>query len=91
MAGRVVQLSPRALRDLQGLPAEAGGEILDDLELLKKIPWAGPPKVKKLRGHDLYRLRTEPRQRKAPFSVPSHAPRHPGTPARHPSSLLAQG
>lgn len=58
MAGRLVELSPRALRDLGGVPAEAAREILDDLELLKKTPWPGPPKVKKLRGHDLYRLKT---------------------------------
>ena len=58
MAGRLVELSPRALRDLGGLPAGAAPEILDDLELLKQTPWPRPPKVKKLRGHDLYRLRT---------------------------------
>ncbi|MBI4588588.1 MAG: type II toxin-antitoxin system RelE/ParE family toxin [Candidatus Rokubacteria bacterium] len=58
MADRPVELSPRALRDLRKLPAEAAGEILGDLEILKKAAWPGPPKVKKLRGRDLYRLRT---------------------------------
>ena len=58
MAQRPVELSPRASRDLQKLPAETSENILDDLEVLREIPWPAPPKVKKLTGLDLYRLRT---------------------------------
>lgn len=58
MARRPVELAPRALRDLQKLPAEAAEALLEDMEVLGETPWPGPPKVKKLRGHDLYRLRT---------------------------------
>lgn len=58
MAARAVALAPRALRDLNRLPREAAVGILDDLRLLRETPWPDPPKVKKLRGHDLYRLRT---------------------------------
>lgn len=58
MAEQPVELSPRAWRDIERLPAEVADEILRDLEVLAKPRWPGPPKVKKLRGHDLYRLRT---------------------------------
>lgn len=58
MGKRSVELSPRALRDLEKLPAEAAGELVEDMGVLGKAPWPGPPRVKKLRGHDLYRLRT---------------------------------
>jgi len=58
MAERRVELSPRAQRDLQKLPQAAVREILDDMEILRETPWPGPPKVKKLRGRELYRLRT---------------------------------
>lgn len=58
MAVRVVELAPRTLRDLKRLSHEAAAEILNDLELLRGAPWPDSPKVKKLRGHDLYRLRT---------------------------------
>jgi mRNA-degrading endonuclease RelE of RelBE toxin-antitoxin system len=55
----LVELSPRALRDLKTLEKAAAGEILDDLEILQTRPWPGLPKVKKLEGYkNLYRLRT---------------------------------
>lgn len=58
MAERPIELSPRALRDLQKLSGHDAGKILDNLEVLRDTPWPGPPKVKKLRGHERYRLRT---------------------------------
>ncbi len=58
MANRPVELSPRALRDLKAIPTETVRRILDDLEVLRSTPWPGPPKVKKLRRLELYRLRT---------------------------------
>lgn len=58
MAEQIVELSPRAQRDLQKLPQATVREILDDMEILRETPWPGPPKVKKLRRHELYRLRT---------------------------------
>jgi mRNA-degrading endonuclease RelE of RelBE toxin-antitoxin system len=58
MADRPIELAPRAWRDLEGLPGEAAAEILADLQRLRSTPWPGPPKVKKLRGHELFRLRT---------------------------------
>src|ERR1017187_2771871 len=55
----LVELSPRALRDLKALEIARAGEILDDLKILQSRPWPGPPKVKKLEGYkNLYRLRT---------------------------------
>jgi mRNA interferase RelE/StbE len=55
----LVELSPRALRDLKDLEKAAAGKILNDLKILQTRPWPGPPKVKKLEGHkDLYRIRT---------------------------------
>lgn len=54
----MVELSPRALRDLGGLEKAIAREILDGLEILGARPWPGPPQVKKLRGYkSLYRLR----------------------------------
>jgi mRNA-degrading endonuclease RelE of RelBE toxin-antitoxin system len=58
MAERRVELAPRALRDLRRLPAQDAERLLDDLQILEQAPWPGAPKVKKLRGQDLYRLRT---------------------------------
>jgi len=46
------------MRDLRRLPADTAAELLVDMESLAADPLPGPPKVKKLRGHDLYRLRT---------------------------------
>lgn len=53
-----VELSPRALRDLQALPKPYATAVFDDLEILKTPPWPGPPKVKRLQGTPYYRLRT---------------------------------
>ena len=58
MAEQIIELSPRALRDLRKFPPAAARKILDEIEVLAETPWPGPPKVKKLRGHELYRLRT---------------------------------
>jgi len=70
MAKRSVELSPRALRDLEKLPADAARSLLDDIEVLGASPWPGPLKVKKLRGHELYRLRT--RNYRAIFELRGH-------------------
>ena len=53
----LVELAPRALHDLRQLPAEISKRILDDLELLRALPWPGPPKVKRLHGTPYSRLR----------------------------------
>ena len=53
-----IELAPRALRDLKGLPAQHASAILSDLEILKSLPWPGPPKVKRLQGTPYTRLRT---------------------------------
>ena len=58
MAQRLVELAPRALRDLHKLPAVARKRILEDFSILETTTWPGPPKIKKLRGYELYRLRT---------------------------------
>jgi mRNA-degrading endonuclease RelE of RelBE toxin-antitoxin system len=58
MAEQAIELSPRAMRDLRRLPVEDAERVLDELQILREIPWPGPPKVKKLRGHGLFRLRT---------------------------------
>jgi mRNA-degrading endonuclease RelE of RelBE toxin-antitoxin system len=54
----LVELAPRAFRDLSGLEKETAREILEHLKILEARPWPGPPKIKKLVGHkNLYRLR----------------------------------
>ena len=53
-----VELSPRALHDLERLPAQHAAAILSNLELLKFLPWPGPPRVKRLQGTPYTRLRT---------------------------------
>jgi mRNA-degrading endonuclease RelE of RelBE toxin-antitoxin system len=53
-----LELAPRALRDLKHLPREVAAEVVDDLELLRALPWPGPPKVKHLQGTHYSRLRT---------------------------------
>lgn len=58
MGQRSVELSPRAVRDLRRLPPATATELLADMETLARNPLPGPPRVKKLRGHELYRLRT---------------------------------
>ena len=56
----LVEVSPRALRDLSGLEKGIANEILGDLKILQSRPWPGPPKVKKLESHkNLYRIRTK--------------------------------
>jgi mRNA-degrading endonuclease RelE of RelBE toxin-antitoxin system len=42
--------------DAQRRALEDAERVLDDLQILKEIPWPGPPKVKRLRGHGLFRL-----------------------------------
>ena len=58
MAQRLVEIAPRALRDLRRLPSAARKQILEDFSVLETTPWPRPPKIKKLRGYELYRLRT---------------------------------
>lgn len=58
MAKQIIEISPRALRDLQKFPPTVARKILDDIGVLAETPWPGPPKVKKLKGYELYRLRT---------------------------------
>ena len=58
MARWPVELAPRALRDLRRLPPDVSKNILADFSILKTTPWPGPPKIKKLKGYELYRLRT---------------------------------
>ena len=54
----VVELSPRALRDLKDLPPQQADAILDDLEILRSPPWPGPPKLKYVKGTPYVRLRS---------------------------------
>ncbi len=54
----LVQLSPRALRDLKRFPSYDASMVLKDLELLRVLPWPSPPKVKHLHGTPYARLRT---------------------------------
>ena len=58
MAQRLVEIAPRALRDLRKLPPSARKQILEDFSILETTTRPGPPKIKKLRGYELYRLRT---------------------------------
>jgi mRNA-degrading endonuclease RelE of RelBE toxin-antitoxin system len=53
----VLVYAPRAQRDLLAIPQRDALRILDDLELLRKPPWPAG-KVKKLRGHDFWEIRT---------------------------------
>ena len=57
MDKRELVYAPRAQRDLLKLPKRFALQILDDLELLKTPPWPSG-KVKKLRGHDFYEIKT---------------------------------
>jgi mRNA-degrading endonuclease RelE of RelBE toxin-antitoxin system len=54
----VIELTPRALRELQYLPPQDADAILEDFEILRTLPWPGPPKVKRLQGTSYLRLRT---------------------------------
>ena len=58
MEQRSVEIAPRALRDLRKLPSAARKQMLEDFSILETRTWPGPPKIKKLRGYELYRLRT---------------------------------
>ena len=55
-----VEIAPRAFRDLGRLPSVAKRQILEDFSVLETTPWPGPPKIKKLKGYELYRLKTGP-------------------------------
>ncbi len=57
MDARRLVYAPRAERDLLELPARQARQILKDLELLRSPPWP-PGKVKKLRGSDLWEIKT---------------------------------
>ena len=46
------------MRDLKPLPRDVAAAVLDDLELLRTLPWPGPPKVKHVQGTRYARLRT---------------------------------
>ena len=54
----VVELSPRALRDLKHVAPHQARAILNDHAILKSPPWPGPPKVKRIQGTPYSRLRT---------------------------------
>jgi len=54
---RALVYAPRAERDLLLIPKRLALQILKDLELLESPPWPAG-KVKKLRGSDLWELKT---------------------------------
>ena len=54
---RKLVYAPRAQRDLHSLPKRYALQILEDLEILQGPPWP-PGKVKKLRGHDFWEIKT---------------------------------
>lgn len=49
--------APRAQRDLLALPKRNAQQILEDLRILQTPPWP-LGKVKKLRGHDFWEIKT---------------------------------
>ena len=54
----VVELAPRAYRDLASFSPDVARGLLNEVEKLGALPWAGPPVVKKLSGQSgLFRLR----------------------------------
>ena len=57
MDERELVYAPRAQRDLLALPKRIAQQVLDDLELLEAPPWP-QGKVKKLRGHDFWEIKT---------------------------------
>lgn len=57
MNERELIYAPRAQRDLLAIPKRSARQILGDLELLQTPPWP-PGKVKKLRGHDFWEIKT---------------------------------
>lgn len=42
---------------MKGLPRSAARAVLDALGVLRRSVWPGPPKIKKLKGKDMFRLR----------------------------------
>jgi mRNA-degrading endonuclease RelE of RelBE toxin-antitoxin system len=54
---RELLYAPRAQRDLLALPKRNALRIIEDLELLRTPPWP-PGKVKKIRGHDFWEIKT---------------------------------
>ena len=57
MDKRELIYAPRAQRDLGALEKADALRVLEDLELLQTPPWP-PRKVKKLRGHDFWEIKT---------------------------------
>ena len=57
MDERELVYAPRAQRDLLALPRQDARQVLAAVELLRKPPWP-PGKVKKLRGHDFWEIKT---------------------------------
>ena len=57
MDRRELVYAPRAQRDLQEIEKGDAVRILGDLVLLETPPWP-PGKVKKLRGHDFWEIKT---------------------------------
>lgn len=57
MDERTLVYAPRAQRDLETLPKRDALRVLEDLELLTTPPWP-PRKVKPLRGHPYWEIKT---------------------------------
>ncbi len=57
MDRRVLVYAPRAQRDIGDLQKADALRVLDDLEILQTPPWPAG-KVKKLRGHDFWEIKT---------------------------------
>ena len=57
MDERELVYAPRAQRDLLALARRNARQVLEDLELLQTPPWPRS-KVKKLRGHDFWEIKT---------------------------------
>lgn len=57
MDERTLAYAPRAQRDLVQLPKRDALRVLEDLEILRTLPWP-PGKVKKLRGHEFWEIKT---------------------------------
>ncbi|MBI4563337.1 MAG: hypothetical protein HY716_01415 [Planctomycetes bacterium] len=57
MDRRTLLYAPRAQRDIEGLEQRDALRILDDLKLLEEPPWQSM-KVKKLRGHEFWEIKS---------------------------------
>ena len=57
MDKRELIYAPRAQRDILALAKRNAQQILADLEILEMPPWP-PGKVKRLRGHDFWEIKT---------------------------------